>query len=65
MINEFNLTNGGDGQRISSRTVVLATGTFLRGQINIGLEYYPAGRIGMITLTVKNTANELNVCFRR
>ncbi|CAG2100709.1 unnamed protein product [Medioppia subpectinata] len=34
-----------DGQRISSRTVVLATGTFLRGQINIGLDCYPAGRI--------------------
>ncbi|CAG2115141.1 unnamed protein product, partial [Medioppia subpectinata] len=38
--------NEDDGQRISSRTVVLATGTFLRGQINIGLDCYPAGRIG-------------------
>ena len=35
-----------DDTRISSRSVVITTGTFLRGQINIGLETYPAGRIG-------------------
>ncbi|XP_054156180.1 protein MTO1 homolog, mitochondrial-like [Oppia nitens] len=35
-----------DGQHIRGRTVVLATGTFLRGLINIGLDSYPAGRIG-------------------
>lgn len=35
-----------DDTKISSRSVVITTGTFLRGQINIGLETYPAGRIG-------------------
>ena len=30
---------------LSSKTV-LTTGTFLRGQINIGLEVRPAGRMG-------------------
>ncbi|XP_078681005.1 5-taurinomethyluridine-[tRNA] synthase subunit MTO1, mitochondrial-like [Branchiostoma floridae x Branchiostoma belcheri] len=35
-----------DGQCIHGNTVVLTTGTFLRGQINIGLETRPAGRVG-------------------
>ncbi|XP_039259641.2 5-taurinomethyluridine-[tRNA] synthase subunit MTO1, mitochondrial-like [Styela clava] len=35
-----------NGQQISSTCVVLTTGTFLRGQINIGLERVPAGRKG-------------------
>ena len=36
----------GDGTRIKSRTVVLTTGTFLRGLIHIGQEKFNAGRIG-------------------
>lgn len=36
----------GDGHLISSHSVVICTGTFLRGEINIGLKHYPAGRIG-------------------
>lgn len=35
-----------DNTRVSSQSVVITTGTFLRGQINIGLETYPAGRMG-------------------
>ena len=35
-----------DGREISSKSVVITTGTFLRGQINIGLEIIAAGRIG-------------------
>lgn len=34
------------GQIVKSGSVVLTTGTFLRGQINIGLEVFPAGRMG-------------------
>lgn len=33
-------------REIHSKCVVITTGTFLRGQINIGLEVRPAGRIG-------------------
>ncbi|BFZ18539.1 hypothetical protein BsWGS_21578 [Bradybaena similaris] len=34
------------GEVLSSKAVVLTTGTFLRGSINIGLTTRPAGRIG-------------------
>ncbi|XP_014246528.1 protein MTO1 homolog, mitochondrial [Cimex lectularius] len=34
------------GAEIFSRSVILTTGTFLRGQINIGLDVTPAGRLG-------------------
>lgn len=34
------------GNRISSKATVITTGTFLRGQINIGPICYPAGRLG-------------------
>ena len=34
------------GDRIAGRTVILTTGTFLRGLIHIGLSHYPAGRAG-------------------
>ncbi|GAB6020277.1 hypothetical protein CHUAL_002995 [Chamberlinius hualienensis] len=35
-----------NGDVIRTKAVVLTTGTFLRGQINIGMESYPAGRLG-------------------
>lgn len=35
-----------NGDHIRSKTVILTTGTFLRGQINIGLEVQSAGRLG-------------------
>jgi len=33
-------------QRFSSRTVILTTGTFMRGLVHIGLDHFPAGRMG-------------------
>lgn len=35
-----------DGTQIQSKSVVITTGTFLRGQINIGCDVRPAGRMG-------------------
>jgi len=34
------------GQEIHARTVIVTTGTFLRGLIHIGLKHFPAGRLG-------------------
>uniref|UniRef100_A0A8C8EG41 5-taurinomethyluridine-[tRNA] synthase subunit MTO1, mitochondrial n=1 Tax=Otus sunia TaxID=257818 RepID=A0A8C8EG41_9STRI len=36
----------GDGSTIHAGSVILTTGTFLRGMIFIGLEMHPAGRLG-------------------
>ena len=33
-------------ERFSSKTVILTTGTFLKGLIHIGLDHFPAGRMG-------------------
>lgn len=35
-----------DGSQIYSDAIILTTGTFLKGQINIGLDVRPAGRLG-------------------
>ncbi|KAK6192855.1 hypothetical protein SNE40_004254 [Patella caerulea] len=35
-----------NGEKVEGKTVVLTTGTFLRGTINIGLKSRPAGRMG-------------------
>jgi len=35
-----------EGNRVRSKATVITTGTFLRGQINIGSQSYPAGRLG-------------------
>ncbi|RLB10831.1 MAG: tRNA uridine-5-carboxymethylaminomethyl(34) synthesis enzyme MnmG [Deltaproteobacteria bacterium] len=34
------------GEKFFSKTVILTTGTFLRGVIHIGLTHFPAGRMG-------------------
>ncbi|KAK9480503.1 glucose inhibited division protein A-domain-containing protein [Lipomyces japonicus] len=34
------------GEVIASKKIVITTGTFLRGEIHLGLHYYPAGRVG-------------------
>jgi len=33
-------------ERLLSKTVILTTGTFMRGLIHIGLDHFPAGRMG-------------------
>lgn len=48
------------GVQIKSKCTVITTGTFLRGQINIGDKYYPAGRLGENpTIKLANTIENL------
>ncbi|PSN46548.1 Protein MTO1 [Blattella germanica] len=50
-----------NGMKIDGKTVILTTGTFLKGQINIGLEIRPAGRIGDApAIGLANTLEKLN-----
>lgn len=50
-----------EGNRIESRSTVITTGTFLRGQINIGSTSYPAGRLGENpTIKLAETIERLN-----
>lgn len=50
----------GDGREIRCRSIVITTGTFLRGAINIGLDVRPAGRLGdMPAIGLANTLEKL------
>ncbi|RPA83888.1 glucose-inhibited division protein A subfamily [Ascobolus immersus RN42] len=40
-----------DGNVVKAKSVVITTGTFLGGEIHIGLEAYPAGRLGEAATT--------------
>ena len=53
-----------DGSHVSSSSVILTTGTFLRGVINVGLDFHPAGRLGEapsqgLAATLQNTGFRL------
>ncbi|CAG9760944.1 unnamed protein product [Ceutorhynchus assimilis] len=55
-----------DGSRIQSNCVVITTGTFLNGRINIGLKTFPAGRIGdQPAIGLANTLKMLNLRMGR
>ncbi|ERL86273.1 hypothetical protein D910_03682 [Dendroctonus ponderosae] len=55
-----------DGTRIQSDCVVITTGTFLNGRINIGLKVFPAGRIGdEPAIGLSNTLKQLNLKMGR
>ncbi|MBM4124447.1 MAG: tRNA uridine-5-carboxymethylaminomethyl(34) synthesis enzyme MnmG, partial [Nitrospira sp.] len=48
----------GTGDAISSRAVILTSGTFLKGLIHIGLSHFPSGRAG------EASAEHLSDCMR-
>jgi tRNA uridine 5-carboxymethylaminomethyl modification enzyme len=48
----------GSGERIDTKSVILTSGTFLKGLIHIGLNHFPAGRAG------EASAEHLSDCMR-
>ncbi|KAG5894360.1 hypothetical protein JTB14_031921 [Gonioctena quinquepunctata] len=55
-----------DGTKISAKSVVITTGTFLKGRINLGLDVFPAGRIGdEPSIGLANTLESLNLRMGR
>ncbi|XP_015173796.1 PREDICTED: protein MTO1 homolog, mitochondrial [Polistes dominula] len=55
-----------DGTRILSNAVVITTGTFLKGEIIIGLEKRPAGRMGdEPSIGLANTLDQLGFKIKR
>src|SRR5688572_22609813 len=46
------------GRHVSARTVIVTSGTFLKGLIHIGLNHFPAGRAGELS------AEHLSDCMR-
>ncbi|KAL3268440.1 hypothetical protein HHI36_007551 [Cryptolaemus montrouzieri] len=56
----------GDGRKLRSKCVVITTGTFLNGHINIGLNIIPAGRIGdKPAIGLANTLSSLELRMGR
>lgn len=55
-----------NGVKIFSKSVILTTGTFLKGQINIGLEVRDAGRMGdKPSIGLSNTLSEAGFKLQR
>jgi tRNA uridine 5-carboxymethylaminomethyl modification enzyme len=50
------------GERFLSRTVIITTGTFLRGLVHIGLKNFPAGRLGDLP-SIRLSESLLNLGF--
>ena len=46
------------GEKILTRSLILTSGTFLRGLIHVGMNHFPAGRGG------EQSAEELSVCMK-
>lgn len=53
------------GEEIRASSVVITTGTFLRGEIHIGLEAYPGGRVGEGASELSQTFTQLGLRVAR
>ncbi|XP_053200613.1 protein MTO1 homolog, mitochondrial-like [Panonychus citri] len=54
------------GERIESSSVIITTGTFLRGMILLGLERFPAGRMGdKPSIGLSKTLERMNIKLGR
>ena len=47
------------GQRIAAKTVVLCSGTFMKGLLHVGMDHLPGGRLGGATSSVSDCLAKL------
>ncbi len=53
------------GQRIAAKTVVLCSGTFMKGLLHVGMDHIPGGRLGGATSTVSDSLAKLGFPLQR
>ncbi|MBE6420167.1 MAG: tRNA uridine-5-carboxymethylaminomethyl(34) synthesis enzyme MnmG [Akkermansiaceae bacterium] len=53
------------GQRIAAKTVVLCSGTFMKGLLHVGMDHLPGGRLGGATSTVSDCLAKLGFPLQR
>lgn len=53
------------GQRIAAKTVVLCSGTFMKGLLHVGMDHLPGGRLGGATSSVSDCLAKLGFPLQR
>lgn len=53
------------GQRIAAKTVVLCSGTFMKGLLHVGMDHIPGGRLGGAASTVSDSLAKLGFPLQR
>lgn len=53
------------GQRLAAKTVVLCSGTFMKGLLHVGMDHLPGGRLGGATSSVSDCLAKLGFPLQR
>ncbi len=53
------------GQRIAAKSVVLCSGTFMKGLLHVGMDHLPGGRLGGATSTISDSLAKLGFPLER
>ena len=53
------------GQRIAAKSIVLCSGTFMKGLLHVGMDHLPGGRLGGATSTVSDSLAKLGFPLSR
>ncbi len=53
------------GQRIAAKSIVLCSGTFMKGLLHVGMDHLPGGRLGGATSTISDSLSKLGFPLSR
>lgn len=53
------------GQRIAAKSIVLCSGTFMKGLLHVGMDHLPGGRLGGATSTISDSLAKLGFPLER